>query len=212
MKELDSHFEFVHKVASSELVNSNGCQTLCDHLRSPFDSVDLSQVEGWVANLSRSLAKNCWGTSGFQLSCETHGENLFYVAETGDVPQVINVGYPMMEIAHAFQNIGELTQRPTILLPLLIENISSVSIDEEPYFECTDLFYCCLDDFGLTMSEIDDIKNIDASRLLVDSVAIVAMIRSWRELAPMPQSNVYFCTSSGAYAFGRPIRIQSIAR
>jgi len=211
MNELDSHFDTICEIASAELDESNGCQLLCARLQTPFDSLALPQIETWVANLSVDLSKNCWGTHDFKSSCKTHGENLLYVAETGDVPQIINVGYPMMKVAHTFQNIEDLTQYSTILLPQLIENISSTQ-HNDPYFECTDLFHCYLDDFGLTMPEIDDIDNMDASRLLVDSVAIVAMIRSWRDLDPMPESSVHFCTSSGSCAFGRPIPIQPIAR
>ena len=139
MKDLDSHFETVHMVAASELGDSIGCQLLCEHLRSPFDSVDALQVKGWVANLGRILLKKCWGSREFKSSIKTHGKHLLYVAETGDVPQIVSIGYPMMENAHTFQNIEELTN---ILLPQLKENISCVATNDKTYFECVDLFHC----------------------------------------------------------------------
>ena len=211
MRKLDTHFDSIHEIASTELGNANGCELLSNRLPSPFDSVNVSQIEDWVGNLSRSLMKKCWGSRDFKSSCKTHGDHLFYVAETGDVPEIINVGYPMMEIPHTFQNVGQLTDHSTILLPQLIENISVTSFNGEPYFECTDLFSCYLGDFGLKMPELDEFENMDASRLLVDSVAILAMIKSWRELDLKLAASVYFCTSSGPYAFGRPICVQDFA-
>lgn len=211
MKELNKHFDNVHEIAVSEIEGSKGCQFLCERLLPPFDTLEKSQIENWIERLSNSLSKKCWRSRDFKSSCKMHGNHLLYIAETGDAPEIINVGFPMMEIPHTFENIGRLAKNSTFMLPQLIENISNASTDDNPYFECTDLFYCYLSDFGLEISDDQLIANADASRLLVDSIALLAMIKSWRTVDPAPTANVYFCTSSGSYTFGRPTCIQKIA-
>lgn len=211
MEETDAHFDAVHRIALAELEQSEGCTRLCDQLLPPFDTIDLSQIEDWVKRLSSLLSTDCWQTREFEVSCKTHKSHLLYVAETGDVPEIVNVGFPMMEVPHSFENIGMLADGTTVMLPQLIENISDSSFDDNPYFECTDLFHCYLDDFGLVVPAMDEIENMDASRLMVDSIALLSMIDSWQNVDPAPAADVYFCTSSGSFAFGRPIYVQKQA-
>lgn len=208
MKSLDDHFENVRRIALAETESAAGCEELVNCLPPPFETLKKTQIEDWVEKLSNNLARKCWNPRNLNSFPELNRSHLLFVAETGEVPEFVTIGFPVLDVPYTFEDLGGLATQSTMMLPQLVDAICADVAKPDPYFECVDLYRCPLATLGLALAQPKDISTGAASRLLADSVALLSMIKSWRSVAPKPGAVVFFCASTGSHAFGRPLCIQ----
>lgn len=208
MKSLDYHFDCVRRIALAEIEGAAGCREIVKRLLPPFETLTEAQLEVWLERLSHDLTKKCWTARNLDGFPELNRSHLLFVAETGDAPEFVTIGFPMLDVPYSFESLECLDRQSTLMLPQFLQVICSEPVAPGIYFECVDLFRCSLSDVGLKLPLLKNIENTFASRLLVDALAILAMVKSWRNVVPRPDAVVYFCTSIGSYAFGRPVSAQ----
>ncbi|MFK7819271.1 MAG: hypothetical protein AB8G99_11165 [Planctomycetaceae bacterium] len=129
--------------------------------------------------------------------------------ETGDVPELINAGYPYAEgLEFNFQPLEDLKKLSYFTLDDFLTKCAGKPFDELEYFEFADLSYLNFGGRYETWSASD--VGIDAKRSLLASVAMIAGIRSLRDFAnenPTPES-IWLSVSEGCRVMGALTRVQ----
>lgn len=208
----------VRTVISRELATGDGNDALAELIASeqlvtePADPLPDALCNGdhqsvTIAGLEDKFAE-VWDSDEFAEVLRQNKDGLLINLETGDFPELVNVTYPWSEsVVFDYSQLAGLEMQPCFMLDDFIKLCTGQVFDELDYFEFADLF---AEKFGEQYDGWHDLnQGFEAKRAVLASIAMLAGLRSLRQLADHPDRTrqLWLSTSEGSMLMAGLIRI-----